>query len=435
MNSASDIWKKTLNLLSRDLTEVAISTWFDDCTAIEFSDNTLFLHTPSDFKKEQIETRWSGPIKSALFELFSGEVDVIILNDSGLTAMKEAAKAPDYLGIDEYTFEHFVVGSSNKFAHAAAVAVTDTVKKQGYNPLFIYGESGLGKTHLLYAIRHAVENTYPHYRVIYVKGEDFTNDMISAIHQKRNIEFREKYRGADFLLIDDIQFIAGKEGVQEEFFHTFDTLYVLGKQIVLTSDRPPKEMYTLEDRLRTRFESGIFTNIQPPDEALRVAIIKNKAAQLGVILPEDVTNYIADNLDSSVRQLEGAVKAIIAYRDLMDDEITVETVKARLKDMFKGERELIPTTDTIIAETTKFFNVTESDITGQSRIREIVLARQVAMYLIRKITNLSLLDVGRVFDRDHTTVISSLKKINARLEVDVDFNNIIRDITSNINSK
>jgi len=435
MNSAIDIWAKTLELLSRDLTQVAISTWFDDCSAVDFSDNTIFLHTPSEFKKSQIETRWSGSIKSVLFELFSGHIDVVILDDDGLAAMNEASKTPDYLGIDEYTFEHFVVGSSNRFAHAAAVAVSEIGQKQGYNPLFIYGESGLGKTHLLYAIRHAVESKYPHFRVIYVKGEDFTNDMIAAIQQKKNIEFREKYRGADFFLIDDIQFIAGKEGVQEEFFHTFNTLYELGKQIVLTSDRPPKEMYTLEDRLRTRFESGLNADIHPPDEALRVAIIRNKAAQLGVILPEDVTAYIAENLDSSVRQLEGAVKMIIAYRDIMDDDITVESVKERLKDMFKGEKDLIPTTDSIIEETGKFFAVTPNDMKGESRVREIVLARQVAMYLIRKITNLSLIDTGRVFNRDHSTVVTSTNKITAKINNDKSFSGIIRDITSNINSK
>jgi len=435
MNSATDVWNKTLNLLSRDLTEVAISTWFDDCSAVDFSDNTLYLHTPSAFKKEQIETRWRGPIRSVLFELFSGEIDVLILDDDGLNAMNEASKAPDYLGIDEYTFEHFVVGNSNRFAHAAAVAVSDKKQKQGYNPLFIYGESGLGKTHLLYAIRHAVESKYPHFKVIYVKGEDFTNDMIAAIAQTKNIEFREKYRGADFFLIDDIQFIAGKPGVQEEFFHTFNTLYELGKQIVLTSDRPPQEMYTLEDRLRTRFEWGLNADIQPPDEALRVAIIINKAAQLGVILPEDVTNYIADNLDSSVRQLEGAVKMIIAYRDIMDDVITVDTVKERLKDMFKGERDLIPTADTIIEETGKFFTVSSDDIKGESRIREIVLARQLSMYLIRKLTNLSFLDIGRIFNKDHSTVIISVRKVEAKIDKDTDFYSIVRDITSNLNSK
>jgi len=437
MNSADDVWSKILEILRNDLTETAISTWFDDCSAVELGGNRLFLHTPTTYKKEIIETRFLGTIKSALSELFSfSDFEVLVLDDDGLKSMKETKEDLGYLGIDEYTFEHFVVGSSNKFAHAAALAVSDVSQTNNYNPLFIYGESGLGKTHLLYAIHHAVESKFPHFNVISVKGEDFTNELITAIRQGKNVEFREKYRGADFFLIDDIQFIAGRIGTQEEFFHTFNTLRELGKQIVFTSDRPPSEMHALEDRLKTRFESGLLADIQPPDDALRVAIIRNKAVQLGVVLPDDVTFYIADNLDSNVRQLEGAVKMIIAYRDLMDDEITVESVKARLKDMFKGERELIPTTDDIIEETAKCFMLTPEDVKGQSRQANIVLARQIAMYLIRKLTNLSLQDTGKIFEgRDHTTVRSSVLKVEQKMREDKDFEYTIRDINSNINSK
>jgi chromosomal replication initiator protein len=436
MNSAVDVWSKVLNILRNDLTETAISTWFDECSAVEISGNRLILHTPSAYKKEVIDERFLGTIRSALNDLFSsGEFDVIVLGDDGLTAMTEETEIPDYLGIDEYTFEHFVVGSSNKFAHAAALAVSDGTQKHNYNPLFIYGESGLGKTHLLYAIRQAVENKFPHYNVIYVKGEDFTNELITAIRLGKNVEFREKYRSADFFLMDDIQFIAGRIGTQEEFFHTFNTLRELGKQIVFTSDRPPSEIHTLEDRLRTRFESGLLADIQPPDDALRAAIIRNKAIQLGVVLPDDVTFYIADNLYSNVRQREGAVKMIIAYRDIMDDDITVESVKARLKDMFVGERDLIPTTEMIIEETAKYYNQTPEDIKGQSRVSDTTLARQIAMYLIRKLTNLSLKDIGGVFARDHTTVLTSVRKIEKKIRDDKNFSYIIRDITSNINSK
>jgi len=437
MNSAVDVWSKILDILRNDLTETAISTWFDECTAVEIAGNRLFVHTPSAFKKEVIEGRFLGTIKSALSELFSSaDFEVIILDNDGLNAMTEATDTPDYLGIDEYTFQHFVVGNSNKFAHAAALAVADGSQKHNYNPLFIYGESGLGKTHLLYAIRHAVERKFPHYNVIYVKGEDFTNDLVLAIQQGKNVEFREKYRGADFFLMDDIQFIAGRPSTEEEYFNTFNTLYELGKQIVFTSDRPPSQIHKLEDRLRTRFESGLIADIQPPDDVLRVAIIRNKAEQLGVILPDDVTNYIADNLDSNVRQLEGAVKMIIAYRDIMDDDITVESVKTRLKDMFKGERELIPTTNDIIEETAKYFIQTPEDVKGQSRVADTALARQIAMYLIRKLTNLSLKDVGKEFaGRDHSTVITSIKKVENKIKNNSDFSNIIRDITSNINSK
>ncbi|MCL2079099.1 MAG: chromosomal replication initiator protein DnaA [Oscillospiraceae bacterium] len=437
MNSAADIWDKTLTLMRKDLTEVAIKTWFEDCSAVGFSANRLYLHTSSAYNKEIVEERFLGTIKSALGELFSSSnIDVVILDDVGLKAMNESAEDPDNLGINEYTFEHFVVGSSNKFAHAAALAVADGHQKRGYNPLFIYGDSGLGKTHLLYAIRYAVETKFPHYNIVYVKGEDFTNDMILAIRQGKNEEFRDKYRGADFFLIDDIQFIAGKEATQEEYFNTFDSLFLLGKQIVLTSDRPPKDMLLLADRLRSRFESGLLVDIQPPDDALRIAIIKNKAEQLGVFLPDDVTNYIAENLDRSVRQLEGAVKMVVAYRDIMNDDITVETIKARLKDAFIVGGNFIPSADDIINETAKYYSQSAEDIKRQSRAAELVLSRQIAMYLIRKMTNLSLQDIGTIFDkRDHTTVRTSVIKIDNKIREDSTFSNLIKDITSNINSR
>ena len=436
MNSVVDVWKKVLKILGEDLTETAINTWFIDCSAIEFSDSRLFLHTPSALKKSVIEDRFIGSIKNALNELFSGDVDVIVLDDEGLRAMTEASAEPDYSSVDEYTFERFVVGNTNKFAHAAALAVAEKRQKQDFNPLFIYGESGLGKTHLLHAIRHSVEKNFPHFHIVYVTGENFTNELIEALKLGKNVEFRDKYRGADLFLMDDIQFIARSISTQEEIFNTFNTLFTLGKQIVFTSDRPPQEIHTLEDRLKTRFESGMMADIKPPDDALRVAIIRNKAEQLGVILPDDVTNYIADNLSSNIRQLEGAVKMIIAYRDIMDDDITVESVKARLKDMFKGTRDLIPTVDVIIEETSNYYMLTPEDLKGQSRTRDTALARQVAMYLIRKFTNLSLKDIGSLFEgRDHSTVISSINNIEKRMLGSQDFSGIIRDITANINSK
>jgi len=438
MNSATDIWEKILGLLRKDLTDVAISTWFEGCIAVELSGNRLFIHTPSVYNKKVIEERFLGTIKSALGELFSsGDFDVIVLDDDGLKAMTEASEVPDYLGLEEFTFEHFVVGNSNKFAHAAALAVSDGSQKKGYNPLLIYGESGLGKTHLLQAIRHSVEKKFPHYNVVYLKGDDFTNDLVAAIQQGKNIEFREKYRGADFFLMDDIQFIAGREGTQEEYFNTFNTLYELGKQIVLTSDRPPKDMYLLEDRLRNRFESGIMADIKPPDDALRRAIIKNKAKQLGVVLSEDVTDYIAESLDSNVRQLEGAVKMIVAYRDLLDDDITVDNIKVRLKEGFiAGGGDFIPSADTIIDETAKYYMLKSEDIKGQSRVADTAFARQIAMYLIRKLTNLSLKDIGIIFDgRDHSTVLTSVRKIDRKIGEDNTISNIIRDITSNINTR
>jgi chromosomal replication initiator protein len=407
MNSANDVWSKVLRILSEDLTSTAISTWFDECRAVEISDNRLFLHTPSTFQKNVIEGRFSGNIKSALGELFSGDFDVVVLDDDGLAARTDAA----------------------------ALAVGEGRQKQNYNPLFIYGESGLGKTHLLHAIRHAVAKNFPHYSIVYVKAEDFTNEFIHALQLGKNVEFRERHRAADMLLMDDIQFLAGKIQTQEEFFHTFNTLYELGKQIVFTSDRPPNEIHRLEDRLRGRFQSGLLADIQPPDDALRVAIINKKAEQLGVMLPNDVTEYIAESITSSVRQLEGAVKMIIAYKDIMDDDITVETVKNRLKDIFKGSKDLIPTADSIIEETAKYYTLTPDDVKSQRRTRDTTLARQIAMFLIRKLTNLSLNDIGLVFARDHSTVISSIRRVEHNIEASTDFAKIIKDITSNINSR
>jgi len=436
MNSAADVWKRALKILGAELTSTAISTWFDDCHAVELSNNRLFLHTPSVFKKSVIESRFTGSIKSALGELFSGEYDVVILDDDGLNALNDTAASNDYSGVDEYTFENFVVGNSNKFPHAAALAVAEGQQNQNFNPLFIYGASGLGKTHLLYAIRHAIEKKYPHYNIVVVKGDDFTNELIFAIRQGKNIEFREKYRGADMFLMDDIQFIAGKVETQEEFFNTFNTLYELGKQVVFTSDRPPQEIHRLEDRLKNRFESGLLADIHPPDDLLRIAIIRNKADQLGVILPDDVTNYIAEKLTSNVRQLEGAVKKLIAYRDIMDDEITVANVAKILKDMFKGDGERIPSINTIIEETAKYYMLTPDDLKSQRRTRDTAQARHLAMYLIRKLTNFSLEDIGKIFDnRHHTTVMSSVQHIEKLIETSPDLSKIIKDITSNINSK
>ena len=436
MNSAYDVWNRTMDIVRKDLTDTAISTWFDDCVPIKLSDSRIIVHTPSEFKRKTIENRFVGSIRSALCEIFSGDFDVLILDDNGLNAMKETISKPDYLSIDEYTFEHFVVGNSNKFAHAAAIAVGEGRQKQNFNPLFIYGESGLGKTHLLYAIRHAIEKNLPHYRIVYVTGEVFTNELIDAIQHGKNVEFREKYRTADIFLMDDVQFIAGKKMAQEEFFNTFNTLYELGKQIVFTSDRPPNEITLLADRLISRLQASLIVDIHPPDDALRVAIIRNKAKQLGVVMPDDVTEYIANNITSNVRQLEGAVKMIIAYRDIMDDDINIASVTERIKEMFKGTKDLIPTVDTIIEETANYYSLNAEDIKGQRRTRDTALARQVSMYLIRKLTNFSLKDIGSIFEgRDHSTVISSIRRIETNISDSQDFSGIIRDITSNINSK
>ena len=436
MNSAVDVWNRIIKLLRADLTSTAVSTWFDDCRAIEFSEDRLYIHTSSQFKKSVIDERFSGPIKNALSDLFAGNIDLIVLDDEGLDAFNEASRESDHANTDDFTFDKFVVGDSNKFAHAAALAVSDGHVRQDYNPLFIYGDSGLGKTHLLHAIRHSILERFPHYNIVILKGDDFTNDLIDAIQRGQNVNFREKYRGADAFFMDDIHFIAGKESTQEEFFNTFNTLYEHGKQIVFTSDRPPSDIFRLEDRLRSRLESSLIADIQPPDTELRIAIIRNKANQLGVVLPDDVSHYIADTLTTNVRQLEGAVKMIVAHRDIMDEDITVASVSKKLKTIFKDPADLLPTADVIIEETAKYYEMTPEELKGQRKTRDTAYARQISMYLIRKLTNLSLKDIGSYYEgRDHTTVLSSIRKVERNIESSPDVNKIIRDITSNINSK
>lgn len=436
MNSVADVWNAVLELLSSRLTPVAISTWFTDCDCIDMTETTFVLYSPTKFKKDIIESRFAPLIKELLHELFAADLEVIVLDEDSVRSYKTKDKRIEdsFPDNDEYTFENFVVGSSNKFAHAAAMAVAEG-QTTSYNPLFIHGPSGLGKTHLLYAIRHEVRKRHPNYNIVYVKGDDFTNELITAIQAGKNVEFREKYRSANLFLMDDVQFIAGRTATQEEFFHTFNSLYQLNRQIVFTSDRPPNEIMRLTDRLKTRFESGLIADIQPPDYETRVAIINNKAMQLGIVLPEDIVQYIAENMTSNVRQIEGAVKKVKAYNDIMDEPLTVTTVSKIIKDMFREKTEYIPTPEAIIEETAKFYSLTPEELKGRSQTKKIVLPRQISMYLIRTITNLPLIDIGEIFSRDHTTVMSSISKIEDMLPKSSELSEIIRDITANINSK
>ena len=325
------------------------------------------------------------------------------------------------------------MGNSNKFAHAAAIAVAE---KPGaaYNPLFIYGNSGLGKTHLLLAIGQAIHEREPNKKLAYIKGDDFTNQMVRSIKDGTVEDFRMKYRNVDLFLVDDIQFIAGKRSTQEEFFHTFNNIYEAGHQIVITSDRPPLEMSLLDDRLRTRFEGGLMADIQPPDLETRMAITRNKAAQLGLILSDDAVSYIAENITANIRQIEGVIKRLTAYKEILDYTITIDSVKRAIKDVIRTG-EYIPTPERIISETARFYSLREEDLRGQNRSRNTAMARQVSMYLMRSLTNLSLKDIGVEYeDRNHATVLSSIRKVEDLLKTDPKMAGTIRDITSNINS-
>ena len=435
MNPAADVWSKVITLMQPDMTATTINTWFDDASAVALEDDRFVLYSPTRFKRDIIATRYVGKIQAALRELFSCDMDVVVLTEGELDQYSQPEKDNFFPGTEEYTFERFVVGSSNKFAHAAARAVADNPGKS-YNPLFIYGESGLGKTHLLYAIAHTIHKNHPEYKVVYIKGDTFTNELIQAIREGRNAEFREKYRGADVFLMDDVQFIAGRDSTQEEMFHTFNTLYELKKQIVFTSDRPPKEMLRLEDRLKTRFEWGLLADIQPPDYETRMAIIKNKAIRMGVELPEAVLQYVAENITANVRQIEGTVNKIMAFQELMGESVDVDTVTRAVRDMFKDKADFLPSPEIIIDEVGKFYGIDPDAIRGQGRTKDTALARQIAMYQIRRMTNLSLKEIGKEFDnRDHTTVMHSIDRIEKLTKQSPEVAEVIKDINANINAR
>ena len=435
MYSSAYVWAKVLSYIEERLDTITVSTWFDDCEVVELNEDHLILYSPSDFRREVIRRRCVPYIQDALKDIFDSNAKVLIFGDEELNARKSKGKQSTSMDFNpQFSFDNFVVGPSNRFAHSAAIAVSKT-PGQVYNPLFIYGPPGVGKTHLLYAIANGIRKENPDANIVYIKGDQFTNELIDAIKNGKNIEFRSKYREADLFLVDDIQFIAGKESTQEEFFHTFNKLYEEHKQIVLTSDRKPDDMLTLEERLRSRFLWGLTADINPPDYETRMAILKNKAKQLGLQLDDDVCNYIASNITSNVRQIEGTVKKILAYRDLNNMPLTLDNITKVISDMFKNEGNALPTPSLIISQVCKFYNLDESVLRGTQKNKGTAEARQVAMYLIRKLTNLSLPDIGKEFNKDHSTVLYAIRKVEVALKnEDKSLQNNIRDITANVNS-
>ncbi len=435
MYSSAYVWAKVLSHMEERLGAVTVSAWFDDAEVVELNENNLILYSPSDFRREIIRRRCTDYIQDALKEIFNSDAKLLVFGDEEMNARKAKGKSPTSMDFNpQFTFDNFVVGPSNRFAHSAAIAVSKT-PGQVYNPLFIYGPPGVGKTHLLYAIANGIRKENPDANIVYIKGDQFTNELIDAIKNGKNIEFRSKYREADLFLVDDIQFIAGKESTQEEFFHTFNKLYEEHKQIVLTSDRKPDDMLTLEERLRSRFLWGLIADINPPDYETRMAILKNKAKQLGLNLDDDVCNYIAINITNNVRQIEGTVKKILAYRDLNNMPLDLPNISRAIDDMFKSEGNALPTPSLIISQVSKFYAIDETILRGTKKNKNTAEARQVAMYLIRQLTNLSLPDIGQEFSRDHSTVIHSIRKIEAALKAgNQQLSDNIRDITANINS-
>jgi chromosomal replication initiator protein len=431
LNSIADIWQVVLEKLRGTLSDTTIHTWFDEVASVDLQDKTFVIVCPSKFKRDMISSRYAPQIQAALRDIFSDDIAVRLVSGEE----KEAVSKPVSLfERDDFTFDTFVVGESNKLAHAAARAVADGASAH-YNPLFIYGDSGLGKTHLIYAISHQFRKRLPDAKIIYIKGDDFLNEFISLVRSNRGDEFRAKYRDADLLLVDDVQFVAGKEQSQNEFFHTFNTLYENGRQIVLTSDRLPSEMTLLDDRLRTRFEWGLMVDVQAPDYETRVAIVKNKANQRGFVIDDKSADYIARNVTANVRQIEGVVNMINAHRELNKKNMSDEEIENIVREAVQKNNEAIPTPDAIIAEVARFFGYDESFIRGPARSRQVVNARNIAMYLIRNITGLSTIEIGKIFGRDHSTAVHSLDQVDAKIKSDPSFSQQIKDITLNINYK
>ena len=435
MYSSAYVWAKILSYLEERMTSTMVSASFDDAEVVELTQDRLILYTSSDYRRDMIISRYTDIIHEALRTLFNSNAKLIVFSDEEMDNYKSKGKNPSSMDFNpHYSFDNFVVGPSNRLAHGAALAVSNHPGSV-YNPLFIYGPPGVGKTHLLYAIANSIKAKNPDTKIVYIKGDQFTTELIQAIQTGKNIEFRSKYREADLFLIDDIQFIAGKETTQEEFFHTFNKLYEEHKQIVMTSDRKPSDMLTLEDRLKTRFEWGLLADIQPPDYETRMAILKNKAIHLGLNLTDDVCNYIAINITNNVRQIEGTVKKIMAYRDLNNMPLDLANISRAIDDMFKVEGNALPTPNLIISQVCKFYSVDEVALRGSQKSKGISEPRQVAMYLVRKLTNMSLPEIGQQFAKDHSTVLYAIRKVEVALKNgDENLQNNIRDITANINS-
>lgn len=424
--SLTDLWEEVLSLIKVELTEVSFNTWLKTINPISLSDDEITLAAPNDFTKGILEGRYLNLIKNAIKEVCKKDykINFIVpgeeINNIKISSneKKEESEFKTQLN-PKYTFSTFVTGKSNEFAHAASLAVAEA-PAQAYNPLFIYGGVGLGKTHLMHAIGHYILTQNPKSKVVYVSSEKFTNELINSIREYRNEEFRNKYRNVDVLLVDDIQFIAGKEGTQEEFFHTFNALHEANKQIIISSDRPPKEIPTLEDRLRSRFEWGLITDIQPPDFETRIAILKKKANIENLTIPDEVFHLIANNIQSNIRELEGALIKIVAYSSLTSREITEELAEEALKDLVNTNKKKEITVDLIKDMVSKEFNIRIDDFDSKKRTREIAFPRQVAMYLTRELTDLSLPKIGDEFGgRDHTTVIHAYDKITNDMNNDI----------------
>jgi chromosomal replication initiator protein len=433
------VWQHVLEHIRRNITEVEYHTWFERIRPLGIREGVLELAVPTSFALDWIKRHYAPLIQEAL-GLLGAQVprfDLLVVPGAAqpvqvdiFQAAPQADQGKSKLN-PKYTFENFVVGPNNNLAHAAAVAVAESPGK-AYNPLFIYGGVGLGKTHLMHAVGHSVAKRFPNLKIEYVSTETFTNELINAIREDRMAEFRERYRSVDLLLVDDIQFIAGKERTQEEFFHTFNALFEAHKQIILSSDRPPKDILTLEARLRSRFEWGLITDIQPPDLETRIAILKMNAEQRGLRIGEDVLEYIARQVTSNIRELEGALMRVVAYASLNGVELTRQVAAKALSDIF-APREVEVDPQEIVQVVAEHFGLRPEDLVGGGRRKEVVLPRQMAMFLVRELTRASLPEIGQLFGgRDHTTVLYAIQKVQELSESDREVQAILRALREKV---
>ncbi|WP_010246648.1 chromosomal replication initiator protein DnaA [Acetivibrio cellulolyticus] len=437
----SDLWQKTLGLLQNELTEISFNTWIKTIEPLSLYNNTLNLAVPAEFNKGILESRYSALIKNAIKQTTYKEYTINFVvpsqeNIDKYTNQAEANNEDTLVSVlnPKYTFDTFVIGNSNRFAHAASLAVAESPAK-AYNPLFIYGGVGLGKTHLMHAIGHFVLKQNPSLKVLYVSSEKFTNELINAIKDDKNEEFRSKYRNIDILLIDDIQFIAGKERTQEEFFHTFNALYEANKQIILSSDKSPKEIVTLEDRLRSRFEWGLIADMQAPDIETRIAILRKKAQLENLDVPNEIMVFIAEKIASNIRELEGALNRVIAYSSLTENDITVDLATEALKDILSTSKVRAINCNTIQDAVARYFDLRPDDFKSKRRSRDVAYPRQIAMFLCRELTDMSLPKIGNAFGgRDHTTVIHACEKIVEEVQSNSETRRAINELKKNLAS-
>lgn len=428
MDSFAELWEMVKEECKNQVSESIYNVWFKDMELVSFDDNRVVIAL-SDFKRKIVESRFMNKLSESFKNVIGFDIDIVLVDIDKSVAVKDEAEESE-LKYKECTFDSFIVGTSNKFAYAAASAVANDPGGK-YNPLFIYGNSGLGKTHLLNAIAHSISETNPGANIIYTQGESFTNELVKYIGQKSTEAFHEKYRNADVLLVDDVQFIAGRDSTQEEFFHTFNALYQAGNQIVLTSDQPPKEIALLEDRLRNRFEWGLIADISSPDLETRMAIIKRKAEGLNFELPDDIVSYIAERLKNNIRQLEGAVKKMQAYVTMQNMPINIMTAQNVIKDIIV-DNSSVPTVDKIVTEVARTYGADKEDIYSKKQNAQTTEMRQMAMYIVREMTELSTKLIGREFNRDHSTVVYSLDKFSKRYNEDGKLRSVVDNIMKNI---